>query len=76
MSLRKAINAKCRECIYCPDSGNGTWRQQVAACTSTGCPLYPVRPKPTASITQPLNAPEIPENGQFDPVSDSGEVLP
>ena len=42
-SMRAAINAKCRECIvdaYAP----GTWRQQVEACTSPDCPLYPLRP--------------------------------
>lgn len=44
-SLRKAINDKCKECIYDPGSGQGTWRQQVEACTSYSCPLYPVRPK-------------------------------
>lgn len=49
MSLRAAINAKCRECIYDPLSGGGTWRQQVAACTSRSCPLYPVRPKSAAN---------------------------
>lgn len=43
-SLRRAINAKCRECIYDPRGGGGTWKQQVEACTATGCPLYPVRP--------------------------------
>ena len=43
-SLRAAINAKCKECIYDPGSGGGTWRQQVEACTSPKCPLYPVRP--------------------------------
>jgi hypothetical protein len=41
MSLRKAINAKCKECIYDPIGGNGTWRQQVEQCTSFNCPLYP-----------------------------------
>jgi hypothetical protein len=46
MSLRKAINDKCKECLYDPLSGGGTWRQQIAACTSPGCPLYPVRPLP------------------------------
>jgi hypothetical protein len=43
MSRLKAINEKCRECIYdssCP----GTWRQQIAACTSPKCPLFPYRP--------------------------------
>jgi len=44
MSLRKAINDKCIECIYDPDGGPGTWRQQVEACTSKKCPLFPVRP--------------------------------
>jgi len=44
MSLRAAINAKCKECIYDPIAGRGTWRQQVEACTSYACPLYPVRP--------------------------------
>lgn len=44
MSLRKAINAKCKECIHDPKGGGGTWRQQVEACTDKRCPLYPVRP--------------------------------
>jgi hypothetical protein len=44
MSLRKAINEKCRECIYDSKSGLGTWRQQVEACPCTLCPLYRVRP--------------------------------
>ena len=45
MSLRKAINDKCKECIYDESPGSGgTWRQQVEACTSYSCPLYPVRP--------------------------------
>jgi hypothetical protein len=43
-SLRSAINAKCKECIYDPVGGKGTWRQQVEACTSRRCPLYEVRP--------------------------------
>jgi hypothetical protein len=49
VSLRKAIDAKCRECIYDPIGGGGTWRQQVHACTSYRCPLYPVRPLSEAS---------------------------
>ena len=46
MSRQKAINAKCKDCIYDPKSGLGTWRQQVAGCTCTDCPLYPYRPLP------------------------------
>jgi hypothetical protein len=44
MSLRKAINDKCRECIYDPFSGMGNWRQQVSACRSPACPLFAYRP--------------------------------
>lgn len=43
-SLRAAINAHCKSCIY-HESNGGTWRQQVEACTVTRCELYPVRPR-------------------------------
>jgi hypothetical protein len=44
-SLRRAIDAKCRSCIYDPGCGGGGWREQVAACSSANCPLHPVRPQ-------------------------------
>lgn len=52
-SLRKAVNDKCKECIYDQFAGIGNWRQQVEACTATTCPLYPVRPvsKPKTAKT-------------------------
>jgi len=43
MSLRRAINAKCRECIVDPED-RGSPSQQIAACICTDCPLHPVRP--------------------------------
>lgn len=43
------INAKCIECIYDPESGDGNWRQQITACTAPDCPLYPIRPIPALS---------------------------
>ncbi len=46
-SLRKAIDQKCRACIYDPKSGMGTWREQVGGCLSPDCGLYPVRPMPS-----------------------------
>ena len=46
MSLRNAINANCRDCIYDPLSGGGTWRQQVAQCSVIRCALWRVRPGP------------------------------
>jgi len=45
-SLRKAINEKCKECIYDPVGGTGSHLAQIKACTSYSCPLYPVRPMP------------------------------
>ena len=69
-SLRSAINTKCRECIYCPLTGNGTWRQQTAACTSKTCPVWPVRPRPYSASTPVLIALEKPELGHNAPVSD------
>lgn len=47
--LRAAIDAMCRQCLYDPKAaGLGHWRQQIEACTDTGCPLYPVRPRTRA----------------------------
>jgi len=46
MSLRQAINDKCRDCIYDP-AEPGAWRMQVEACGIDTCPLWPVRPKST-----------------------------
>ncbi len=45
LSMRDAINAKCRECIHDP-LARGTWREQVQECTSAQCPLFPLRPLP------------------------------
>ena len=44
-SLRKAVDGKCKECLYDPDAdGLGPWRMQVEACASPACPLFEVRP--------------------------------
>lgn len=45
MSMRKAINEKCKDCIYDPKAG-GTWRMQVEACAIKTCSLWNYRPKP------------------------------
>lgn len=52
LSLRKAINAKCRDCIYDPQ-GVGNWRQQVTGCSSPACPLFLVRPLSKGAKTTP-----------------------
>lgn len=43
MSLRNAINAKCRDCI-CDTLDAGTAAQQIACCVDSKCPLHAVRP--------------------------------
>lgn len=55
-SMRKAINDKCRECIYDPVSGTGTWRQQVEACPCTSCPLFALRPVSSGEKAIPAEA--------------------
>jgi len=55
-SMRAAINAKCKDCIY-DNLERGTWRQQAAECTVTKCSLFPFRPMPSQralaqSVTQ------------------------
>jgi hypothetical protein len=42
-SLRAAIDAFCRWCLFDPRE-NGTWRAQIEACPCTDCPLHAVRP--------------------------------
>ena len=54
-SLRSAINAKCHDCTVDP-LDRGTAAQQIACCTSTDCPLHPVRPVTTIKIPQRLLA--------------------
>jgi hypothetical protein len=54
ISLRRAINAKCKDCIWDPLSGGGSWLAQVGACPAVTCPLHPVRPrsKPRVRVRQ------------------------
>lgn len=48
MSLRAAIDTKCKDCIYDPRCGGGTWREQIAQCSCVDCPLWSVRTGPTS----------------------------
>jgi hypothetical protein len=41
-SLRKAITAKCYECVGM--DGDTNFRATIRTCTSYDCPLYAVRP--------------------------------
>ncbi len=57
ISLRKAINDKCKDCTYDERNGLGTWRQQTELCTVKICPLWEVRPR---SAKKASNGGEIP----------------
>ena len=50
-SMRQAINAMCKDCIFDP-MGAGNWRQQVSACTTPTCPLFDLRPVSRRRDTQ------------------------
>ena len=49
MSLRKAVDQKCKDCSY-DLTAPGTWRQQVLLCSAKTCPLWAVRAKPTSPM--------------------------
>lgn len=51
-SLREAIDAHCRACIFDPGA-TGKWREQVAACSSANCHLHAVRPVPRERVRKP-----------------------
>lgn len=61
MSLRRAINDMCKQCIYDPQGGSGTWRQQVEACPSKGCPLWGHRPVSKRVDQEVTEEPDVPE---------------
>jgi len=48
-SLKKCIEAKCKDCTYDP-LDKGTWRDQTERCNIQSCPLWPVRPMTTATV--------------------------
>lgn len=51
-SLRAAINAKCKSCVY-DKAALGTWRQQVQLCSCVkSCALWPHRPVSGARISE------------------------
>lgn len=50
-SLRGAINAHCKSCVY-DDLAAGTWRTQITLCAVTICSLYPVRPTTNSLIPE------------------------
>lgn len=52
-SLRKSINAKCKQCLYDPGSP-GRCLEQIACCVSVDCALFDVRPMP-ASVNSPAS---------------------
>jgi hypothetical protein len=49
MSRTKAINEKCKDCIY-DHAAPGTWREQVELCTSQSCALWQHRPITVATM--------------------------
>ena len=65
VSLRAAINAMCKNCLYDPGNGNGGWREQVEGCSSSNCPLHSVRPLPVRARKSGQDA----RNGPLAPVA-------
>ena len=71
-SMRRAIDATCKDCIFDP-VGRGNWRQQVEACTTPSCSLFELRP-----VSRPQGAKESStrcERGQDAAIPSKGEAL-
>lgn len=51
--LRGRVDAMCCECIY-DRLSPGTWRGQVENCTSSRCPLWPIRTRSAKEKTGDL----------------------
>lgn len=54
MSLRQAINNKCKDCTF-DYLAEGNWKQQVSLCTVKKCPLWSVRPQTSGRLFQPVD---------------------
>ena len=71
-SMRRAINAMCKDCIFDP-MGGGNWRQQVSACSTPSCPLFELRP-----LSRPEGSPKPSTRcarGQDDALASDREAL-
>lgn len=73
-SLRAAINAMCKSCLYDPSNGNGAWREQVQGCSSSNCALHSVRPLPVKAKKPRKDARPV----QLEPVAanEGADALP
>ena len=72
MSLRKAINLKCKDCTY-DNKAPGTWRQQVAFCCVKTCPLWAVRPKTCRPIPKSIKAHYGADLDEYQPIESASE---
>lgn len=55
LSLRSAIDAKCRDCGGL-EGGRHSWRQHTSVCPVTTCSLWPVRPLASRNVPKWLAA--------------------
>lgn len=69
-SRSKAIDRHCKDCIYDPIGGAGTWREQVKNCTNQSCALFNFRPLPTSRVVVIHDNP-TPKSANFHCTTDS-----
>jgi len=73
-TLRAAVNAFCKACLYDKNAGYGSWRQQVSNCRSFSCPLFNVRPGARSARGLPSNAQHAGNNARNDVFLADGEA--
>ena len=62
MSLRAAINAKCRDCLV-DELAAGSAAVQIELCACFTCPLWPVRRVRAEGVRAPYSGPVCDEQG-------------
>jgi hypothetical protein len=72
-NLRKAIDGKCKDCIY-DRHQPGRWREQVFKCTISTCSIWPVRAGATPPKGKVRKVVNMPKPGTF-PLSKLKELL-
>lgn len=78
MSRTKAINEKCKDCIY-DTAVPGSWRAQVEACTSErSCALWPYRPLTIETLHKrriPIVEEDAAEEEYIDLSNDDADII-
>lgn len=76
-SLKKCVEAKCKDCTY-DSCAPGSWRQQVELCRVKSCALWEVRPVTMETVLlrrKDSNATSVDIDSLVDSLDDEDELV-